>query len=264
MSQDEPAATSEAAVKPDAAPDAAPDTAAKAETSAPTGWRRLWHDWIRPILTVIIVLYAFRTTIMDWNDVPSGSMEPTIHPGDRIVVNKLSYDITIPYTNIKIYRWGGPARGDIVVFLSPTKDRTRLVKRVIGLPGDRIAMEGKQLLVNGTPVQYEWSDEIELIDTVQTKNQPFRRGVEHLPDHEHALMIYPDRVADINRWMDEIVIPEGKYFMMGDNRDDSKDSRYFGFVDRDLIEGRAFAVALSFDYANSWKPRWERWFSKLK
>jgi signal peptidase I len=238
----------------------------KAVKTAPvhTGWRKLWHEWVRPILTVIIVLYAFRTTVMDWNDVPSGSMEPTIHPGDRIVVNKLSYDLTIPYTNIKIWRYSAPKRGDIVVFISPEKDRIRLVKRVIGVPGDRISMEQKQLTINGQPLRYEWSKDIEVISTGKGKLEEFRRGVEYLPGHEHALMIYMKRDEPVHMTLDEIVVPEGQYFMMGDNRDDSKDSRYYGLVDRDEIEGRAFAVALSFTDASIWKPNWGRWFSKLK
>src|SRR5678815_1643505 len=101
--------------------------------------KRLWRKQIRPIAITILVLTSFRSAIADWNDVPTGSMKPTILEGDRILVNKLSYDLKIPFTRIHLATWADPKRGDIVVFFSPA-DEIRLVKRVIGLPGDRIEL----------------------------------------------------------------------------------------------------------------------------
>src|SRR5665213_1201038 len=109
--------------------------------------RKLWRE-SRGLLLTILILTAVRSAIADWNDVPSGSMNPTIVEGDRLFVNKLAYDLKIPFTTKHIAQWSNPKRGDIVVFFSPT-DRTRLVKRVIGLPGGRIEMIDDHLYVNG-------------------------------------------------------------------------------------------------------------------
>src|SRR5689334_25244557 len=110
--------------------------------------RHWWVKEIRPLLILALVLFAIRSSLADWNDVPTGSMKPTIQEGDRVVVNKLAYDLKVPFTTIAIFKWGDPARGDIVVLFSPV-DGTRLVKRVVALPGDKVEMRDNQLFVNG-------------------------------------------------------------------------------------------------------------------
>ncbi len=150
---------------------------------------RAWRDWLRSVLVIVIVITAFRSAVADWNDVPTGSMKPTILEGDRILVNKLAYDLRVPYTGWQIARWDDPSRGDIVVLFSPS-DGTRLVKRVVGLPGDSVAVTDGALVVNGRRVEYSplrpgmvtglaFSDQTPILATEELENAP------------HAVMISP-------------------------------------------------------------------------
>src|SRR5689334_25136669 len=116
--------------------------------------RLLWRRHLKAIAIVVLVLTAFRSAVADWNDVPTGSMKPTIVEGDRIFVNKLAYGLKVPFTTWHLARWSAPSRGEVVVFNSPA-DGTRLVKRVVGLPGDQIWMVDDQLYVNGQPLSYQ-------------------------------------------------------------------------------------------------------------
>ena len=116
--------------------------------------RHFLREWVKPIAIVLAVVGSFRSTFADWNDVPTGSMKPTILEGERIFVNKLAYDLKVPFTRWRLAVWDNPRRGDIVVLFSPADGR-RLVKRVVGLPGDRIALVDNRLVINGTPVSYE-------------------------------------------------------------------------------------------------------------
>src|SRR5579864_9537861 len=109
---------------------------------------------LRSILIIALVVFSIRSSLADWNDVPTGSMKPTILEGDRVVVNKLAYDLKVPFTTWHLAEWNNPHRGEIVVFFSP-KDGTRLVKRVIGQPGDTIQLRQDRLIINGEPVQYQ-------------------------------------------------------------------------------------------------------------
>src|ERR1041384_8088017 len=115
--------------------------------------RHLWHKEIRPLLILLLIGFSIRSSLADWNDVPTGSMKPTILEGDRILVNRLAYDLKIPLTHISLHRFGDPMRGDIVVFDSRAAD-TRLVKRVIGLPGDTVQMRDNRLTINGIAARY--------------------------------------------------------------------------------------------------------------
>ena len=114
---------------------------------------RWWKREIRPLLILALLLFSIRSSLADWNVVPSGSMQPTILVGDRVLVNKLAYDLKVPFTTWHIAEWKHPERGDIVVLFSP-KDGTRMVKRVIGLPGDTIELRNNQLFINDQPVDY--------------------------------------------------------------------------------------------------------------
>src|SRR3982751_4976840 len=115
--------------------------------------RRWWRKDIRPLLVLALALFSIRSSLADWNDVPTGSMKPTILEGDRVFVNKLAYDLKVPFTTWHIAEWSKPKRGDIVVFYSPY-DGQRLVKRVIGLPGDTLELRNEMLILNGRAVQY--------------------------------------------------------------------------------------------------------------
>jgi signal peptidase I len=221
---------------------------------------RAWREWLRSIVFIVLAVTAFRSAIADWNDVPTGSMKPTILEGDRIVVNKLAYDLRVPYTNWRLVSWGDPERGDIVVLTSPV-DGTRLVKRVVGLPGDTIAMLRNQLVVNGQPVRYSPLDP-ELVVEFEPQSGHRVLAAEELDGEAHAMMIIPG--APTLQSFAPISVPEGRFFLMGDNRDESFDSRHFGLVDRELIVGRAMAVAGSVNPENYFWPRWSRFFTELK
>jgi signal peptidase I len=218
-----------------------------------------WRKTAKPLLTLVLIICAMRSSLADWNQVPTGSMNPTILEGDRIWVNKLAYDLKIPFTIWRLAQWDNPKRGDIVVCFSPA-DEKRLVKRVIGLPGDTIEMRNNQLIVNGEPLRYEtpaWS--------MSLNSSPLAASpmiaTEILGDHPHAVMTLPAKPA--RRSFGPLQVPIGQYFLIGDNRDNSFDSRYFGPVARYRIVGRATDVVLSFDPEHYYRPRWKRFFTSL-
>lgn len=222
--------------------------------------RQYWRREIRPLLLLALVVCSIRSSLADWNDVPSGSMKPTILEGDRIFVNKLAYDLKVPFTTCHLAQWGNPQRGDIVVFFSPY-DGKRLVKRVIGLPGDLVELRNNALFLNGERVQYEPLSEDRLRDVAVLDRTNHRFAQEKLPGHFHAVAAIPGVPA--RRDFGPFRVPEEHYFMMGDNRDDSFDSRYYGPVERKRIVGKATTVVISFDREHYWMPRWHRAFEGL-
>jgi signal peptidase I len=222
--------------------------------------RKFWRKEIRPLLILALVLFSLRSSLADWNDVPSGSMRPTILEGDRIFVNKLAYDLKVPFTTWHIAQWSNPQRGDIAVFFSP-HDEKRLVKRVIGLPGDTIELRNNVLVINGQTVEYQPIAQELLRDLAPAERAGRVFASEQLPGQTHAVAGNPALRA--MRSFASFRVPEGQYFMMGDNRDDSFDSRYWGTVERKRIVGRATAVVMSLDKNNCWIPRWQRFFSAL-
>ncbi len=223
--------------------------------------RYWWKKEIRPLLILTFILFSIRSSLADWNDVPSGSMRPTIIEGDRIWVNKVAYDLKVPFTTWHIAEWSNPERGDVAVFYSP-HDGKRLVKRVIGLPSDTIELRNNQLVINGAPVEYQpIADEL-LRDIPVAEREGRVFASEKLPGQTHAVGGIP--AAPALRTFAPIRVPEGQYFMMGDNRDDSFDSRFWGPVERKQIVGRATAVVLSLDKSNHWLPRWQRSLTSLR
>ncbi|HTQ49388.1 MAG TPA: signal peptidase I [Candidatus Acidoferrales bacterium] len=222
--------------------------------------RRWWQQEIRPLLILALVLFSIRSSLADWNDVPSGSMQPTILVGDRVFVNKLAYDLKVPFTTWHLAQWSNPQRGDIVVFYSP-RDGMRLVKRVIGLPGDTVELRNEQLIINGRPVDYApVSSGISAL-LPEGEREHSLLATEELSAHPHAVMAIPGIPA--KRTFGPVQVSEGHYFMMGDNRDNSFDSRYFGVVARKEIMGKATAVVMSLDRSHYWLPREHRFFSPL-
>ena len=222
--------------------------------------RYLFREWIKPLAIVAVIVFPLKSAVADWNWVPSGSMRPTILEGELVFINKLAYDLKVPFTTQHLAEWDNPQRGEITVFYSP-KDGTRLVKRVIGLPGDRIALHANQLTINGQPVAWSAPNETWLTyATTQEKSEAIAT-TETLGTVSHPILSLPRQMA--LRDFDEITVPAGQYFMMGDNRDRSFDSRYFGFVPRKQILGRANAIVLSFDTDHYLLPRLSRCFSGL-
>jgi signal peptidase I len=220
----------------------------------------LWRKEIRPLLILAVVLFSIRSSLADWNDVPTGSMRPTILEGDRVFVNKLAYDLKVPFTTWHLAQWDNPQRGDIVVFYSPY-DGKRLVKRVVGLPGDILELRDNSLIINGEPLRYSPIAEELLRDLAPAERSNRTFAAEQLPGQTHAVAGQP--AARALRSFAPFQVPAGRYFMMGDNRDDSFDSRYWGPVARDQIVGRATAVVMSVDRQHAWRPRWHRFFTAL-
>jgi len=218
----------------------------------------LWREWVRPLLIIGAVMFSFRSAVADWNDVPTGSMKPTILEGDRIFINKVAYDLKIPFTTFRIAEWGDPEWGDIVVLHSP-EDGKRLVKRVVGVPGDVVEMRDRRLFVNDSPADYEPLPE-EISHQVEGEGR-FLFHNESLEGRKHPIMVNVS--GSMTRNFPPRVLGFQEYFVMGDNRDNSRDSRWFGPVGRELILGQATAVALSLDYENYYMPRWERFFTPL-
>lgn len=220
--------------------------------------RKLWRSWWPTLLTVAVVL-SFRSAVADWYDVPTGSMQPTILEGDRFLCDRTAYDWRLPLVGAVAHR-ADPERGDIVTFPSPV-DGVRLVKRVIAVPGDVVSMRDNRLTINGEAVGYELGPDDIPWELPEADTSPHAYLREDLGGVVHDVMLTPS--AKSPRSFGPIAVPEGRYLMMGDNRDNSADSRWFGFVERGVIEGRAVAIVASVDRDRWWKPRWDRFFRRL-
>jgi len=219
-----------------------------------------WRKEIRPLLILTLIVFSIRSSLADWNDVPTGSMKPTILEGDRVFINKLAYDLKVPFTTWHIAEWSNPKRGDIVVFFSPY-DGKRLIKRVIGLPGDSIELRNDRLIINGKSVEYAPIATELLRDVGSSDRTSHVFATEQLPGRTHAVAGYP--AVHALRDFGPLKVSQGQFFMMGDNRDDSFDSRYWGAVERKQIVGKATVVVMSTDREHYWKPRWDRFFTSL-
>jgi len=205
----------------------------------------LWREY-RGFALFILLMIVFRSALADWNTVPTGSMKPTIVEGDRIFVNKLAYDLKIPLTSISVHEFADPKRGDIVVFDSKAAD-TRLVKRVVGLPGDVVEMRDNRLVINGIAARY--SGFARLDETTSA-------AIETYPDMSHRIELMRAGVARL-RSFGPVRVPEGSYLVLGDNRDNSADSRVYGFIPRQEIVGHATRIVLSLDYDHYFMPRFD-------
>lgn len=218
----------------------------------------------RGFLLFLLSFALFRTAVADWNPIPSGSMRPTLLEGDVVLVNRLAYDLKLPLTDVVLLPLDEPQRGDVVTFSSPAGG-TRLIKRIVGLPGDRIAMRGDVLILNGRPVSYGdkqsrgeaiapgW-----VVDAV--------RATEELDGRPHAVQFLP--ALQSRRDFAEITVPAGQYFVLGDNRNNSEDSRFIGTVPREKLIGRAHHVVVAADWLgeDGWRlaPRFERWITAIR
>jgi signal peptidase I len=202
-------------------------------------------EYSRFLFPVVLVVFIVRGFIAEPFQIPSGSMLPTLNIGDYILVNKFSYGLRMPVFHFKILDFGRPDRGDVVVFRFPHDPDTDFIKRVIGLPGDHIEYHDKTVFINGKRMEQNYvghfRDERETV-----------LKLEKLPDIAHSILIEQQKPALDGSW----VVPEGSYFVMGDNRDNSNDSRYWGFVKDKYLKGRAFLVA--FNWADDESPKWSR------
>jgi signal peptidase I len=189
-------------------------------------------------------------------------MKPTILEGDRVVVNKLAYDLKVPFTTWHLTEWANPSRGEVVTFYSPL-DEKLLIKRVIGVPGDIISMRNNQLFISEEPATYSRLDDdiVNQLDTYQRRRHAF--FFEQFDDMMYPVMLRPSPPNNYNSF-GPIEVPEGFYMMLGDNRDNSRDSRRIGLVSRDRITGRAHTVAFSVDYDDYYLPRTDRFIRPLR
>jgi signal peptidase I len=211
---------------------------------------KTWREY-RGFVLFIVLMIMFRSALADWNVVPTGSMKPTIIEGDRLLVNKLAYDFKVPLTHISIYRFADPKRGEIIIFDSKAAD-TRLVKRVIGLPGDTVEMRDNQLIINGIEARYS--------DVEHVSDATF--AIESYPGMSHRIALTSTGGSRLSTF-GPVKVPQGRYLVLGDNRDNSADSRVYGFIPRDEIVGNAKTVVLSLDYDDYYIPRMDRFFRPL-
>ncbi|TBR39680.1 MULTISPECIES: signal peptidase I [Dyella] len=202
-------------------------------------------------------MLVLRSAIADWNVVPTGSMQPTIRIGDRIMVDKLAYDLRLPFTHVSLVHLSDPKRGDIVV-LDSSAANEKLVKRVVGVPGDVVMLRNNRLIVDAQPARYHPVVVQGIRDDTQ---EPAHYEMESLAGEKHLI-----RLSSLLRAQDfgPVIVPPGHYLLLGDNRDNSADSRYYGFFPRNEITGRATRVAVSLDPSNHYLPRRDRTGLKLQ
>lgn len=222
--------------------------------------RYLWSQWIRPLALPLLLVTAAKSALADINYVPSGSMKPTIVEGDVVFINKLAYDLRVPFTTARLARWAEPARGDIVVCFAPD-DGTRLVKRIVAGPRDTVELRNEILFINGVRRGYSALSPHALRNLSATERAAATFARESDDADGHAVMALPAQPA--LRSFGPLRVPADSYFVMGDNRDNSKDSRFFGVVPRREIIGEAKAVVVSADLDRWLKPRFDRFFTAL-
>lgn len=205
-------------------------------------------EYSRSFFPILLLVFSIRSFAYEPYRIPSGSLKPTLLVGDFILVNKFDYGIRLPVIHKKILSMGEPKRGDIVVFREPPTESRNLIKRVIGLPGDRVSYKDKVLYINGKEISQEFKSAS--MDVIEKQ--------ENLLGVTHHIYQSPAREDDDF----DVVVPAGKYFMMGDNRDDSADSRAWGFLPEENIVGKATHIWMSVDTPKH-PVRWERIGEKI-
>lgn len=214
-------------------------------------------NWVRDnkgFVAFLLLFGVFRTAIADWNPIPSGSMRPGLLEGDVVFVNRLAFNVKVPLTDVVLATTGEPQRGDVVTFSSPT-DGTRLIKRIMAVPGDVVAMRDEKLTINGVAATYTEVEQV-MEPIGEGRFTAARRFDERLGGQQQRIQVLPALVA--RRDFAPMTIPAGQYMMLGDNRDNSADSRYIGLVPRHLLIGRAVRVLVSADIEGNWALRGER------
>lgn len=219
-----------------------------------------WVEYAKSFFPVILTVFLIRSFLIEPFKIPSGSMIPTLQVGDFIVVNKFTYGVRLPIINQKIIPLNNPQRGDVMVFRYPEDPSLDYIKRVIGLPGDTVEYRNKRLLINGVEQAQEAEGDYNYVEANLNFVHTEKRS-EALDGRKHALLVNPElptlhlsAVAEFKgrencSYDNEMVhckIPEGHYFMLGDNRDNSRDSRYWGFVPDNQIVGKAFFIWMNF------------------
>jgi len=205
-----------------------------------------WIEFPASFFPVLVIVLLLRSFLVEPFKIPTGSMIPTLLVGDYILVNKFAYGLRLPVVGTKVVPIGEPKTGDIMVFKYPENPSVNYIKRVVGLPGDTVRYENKVIYVNGNPVE-------QVLEAQLPPAQPqIKIYNEKLGGIEHDIMVSLERPVEGPRtW----VVPEGHYFVLGDNRDNSRDSRFWGFVPEQNVVGKAFAIWMSMP---GWVPSFER------
>lgn len=219
-----------------------------------------WISANKGFIAFLFLFGVFRTAIADWNPIPSGSMRPGLLEGDVVFVNRVAFDLKLPLTDVILARLGEPQRGDVVVFHSPT-DRTRTIKRIMALPGDVLEMRGEQLIINGVPASYQQVGAVSE-SLGEGRHATALKFDEIVNGHREQVQFMPDVMARRN--FGPLLVPAGQFLMLGDNRDNSADSRYFGMVPRANLIGRAERILVSADINGNWMPRGDRFGMSLR
>ncbi len=202
-------------------------------------------EYARSLFPVLLVVLVFRSFLFEPFKIPSGSMIPTLLVGDFIVVNKYSYGLRLPVLNKKFLAVGQPQRGDVAVFRYPVDEGVNFIKRVIGLPGDTVTYRNKELFVNGDRVRTGEAGQFTTRDLkCSTPRGDAKRLYEQLGGTGHDILRHDLTPSRNGQW----IVPKGHYFMMGDNRDRSNDSRAWGFVPEENLVGRAVGIWMNFDF----------------
>ena len=223
------------------------------------GFTQRWQGhlgifWVenRQFFLLLFCIVFFKSAIADLSSISGASMMPTLLDGDKVWVNKLAYDVKIPFTEISLLELSDPERGDVVIIDSKKADK-RLVKRIVGIPGDTIYMQNNALVINGTAASYE----------VLSRDDNALIILEELPDRPHRARLSRYFPSRSNRSYGPTVVPEGQYFVLGDHRVNSADSRVYSFIPREEIIGRSNSVVFSLDNDNNYLPRGERFLSGI-
>jgi signal peptidase I len=221
--------------------------------------KKTWFKDNRAFLVALLLFGLVRTALADWNPIPSGSMRPTLLEGDVVLVNRVAYELKVPLTDISVVRLGDPRRGDVVTFTSP-RDGIRLIKRLVAVPGDVVEMRNDRLVINGRAAHYD--DVVEVQEPLAHGGAtPALHSQESIAGNRREVQFLPEVAA--RRDFGPLVVPPDSYFMLGDNRDDSADSRYIGFVPRRLLIGRAHHLLVSANIKGNWMPRFERFGARI-
>ena len=193
----------------------------------------LWREYGEALLVALLLALVIRTFVVQAFKIPSESMLQTLLVGDHLLASKFSYGVKVPFTNYYVYKGSDPQRGEIIIFEYPNDPSVDYIKRIVGVPGDIIEVRNKQLFRNGEPVK-----------------------------ESYIRFTQPDRIEPVRDNFGPVTVPEGKYFVMGDNRDNSLDSRFWGFVDRSAIRAKAWRIYWS--WGGLGDMRWDRMGKKVE